>query len=303
MPKGHFSRDPHSYSRCHESNHESVIPCTRRMRLGSRRRAPTRAKSALMTRAEALGVHPIGSVRLWCTWWSSCDRGTSRQCRWPLQELAGLAQEEDRAAERRTRLLELIAARRAQRSPSRAAGIRRQLIATLAAVRPLLVAVGSMTWNATGGRPGRWRWPPCSRCAAPCRAQRLGADRTFLELPWRERLFLPDERWEVEARRHHARLQRPAKAANPVAPLLVRVRAGVDAGAVAVRSVRGAWTMSRIWRRWRPTTKTAKSADCAAGWIDASARCHRPRSSGRRTPRCAPAGSCPVASQDPARNC
>jgi TnpA family transposase len=44
----------------------------------------------------------------------------------------------------------------------------------------------------------------------------------------RERLFLPDERWKAEARRHYARLQLPAKASDFLAPLLARVRAGVD---------------------------------------------------------------------------
>jgi hypothetical protein len=40
-----------------------------------------------------------------------------------------------------------------------------------------------------------------------------------------ERLFLPDECWRAEARRHHARLQLPAKASDFLAPLLERVRA------------------------------------------------------------------------------
>lgn len=52
----------------------------------------------------------------------------------------------------------------------------------------------------------------------------------------RERLFIADERREVEARRHYARLQMPAKAENCLAPLLERVRAGVDAVPVAVRT-------------------------------------------------------------------
>ena len=52
----------------------------------------------------------------------------------------------------------------------------------------------------------------------------------------RERLFLPDNRWKAEARRHYARLQLPAKASDFLAPLLVRVRAGVDAVAAAARA-------------------------------------------------------------------
>jgi hypothetical protein len=52
----------------------------------------------------------------------------------------------------------------------------------------------------------------------------------------RERLFIPDERWQAEARRHYARLQLPAKASDLLAPLLERVRAGVDAVAKAARA-------------------------------------------------------------------
>ena len=51
----------------------------------------------------------------------------------------------------------------------------------------------------------------------------------------RERLFLPDDRWKIEARRHYARLQLPAKGGDFLAPLLARVRAGVDAVAAAAR--------------------------------------------------------------------
>jgi len=52
----------------------------------------------------------------------------------------------------------------------------------------------------------------------------------------RERLFIPDERWKSEARRHYARLRLPAKASEFLAPLLERVRAGVDAVATATRA-------------------------------------------------------------------
>jgi TnpA family transposase len=52
----------------------------------------------------------------------------------------------------------------------------------------------------------------------------------------RERLFIPDERWKTEARRHYARLQLPAKASDFLTPLLARVRAGIDAVAAATRA-------------------------------------------------------------------
>ena len=52
----------------------------------------------------------------------------------------------------------------------------------------------------------------------------------------RERLFLPAERWQAEAKRHYARLSLPTKAAAFLEPLLARVRAGVDAVAEAARS-------------------------------------------------------------------
>jgi hypothetical protein len=52
----------------------------------------------------------------------------------------------------------------------------------------------------------------------------------------RDRLFLPDERWQAEARRHYARLSLPAKATDFLTPLPARVRAGVDAVAQATRA-------------------------------------------------------------------
>ncbi len=51
----------------------------------------------------------------------------------------------------------------------------------------------------------------------------------------RERLFLPAERWHVEAPRHYARLSLPTQASDFLAPLLERVRTGVDALAAAAR--------------------------------------------------------------------
>lgn len=52
----------------------------------------------------------------------------------------------------------------------------------------------------------------------------------------RERLFLPAERWQAEAKRHYARLSLPANPEDFLVPLLMRVRAGVQAVAVAARS-------------------------------------------------------------------
>jgi hypothetical protein len=204
----------------------------------------------------------------------------SRQYQMLLQELADLALDEAGAADLRTRLLELIAAKRAQRSPSRASGIRRQLIVGIAPVRSLLVAVSSLAWRATGDHPAlqalhtlRVQYASGDKTLpVDVTAVRLGAawrqdiadadrERAFRALEvatlfalrravrngsvWvehslsyrgRERLFIPAERWEIEARRHYARLQMPAKAANFLAPLLERVRTGVDAVVAAVRA-------------------------------------------------------------------
>ncbi len=52
----------------------------------------------------------------------------------------------------------------------------------------------------------------------------------------RQRLFIPAERWQAEAKRCYARLSLPLKATQYLKPLLVRVRAGVDAVAHAARS-------------------------------------------------------------------
>ena len=205
----------------------------------------------------------------------------SRQYQLLLQELADLAtQEEVAAAELRARLLELVAAKRAQRAPSRASGIRRQLIAAIAAVRSLLVAVSTLTWKATGEHPAlealdtlRAQYATGNKILpVEVTAVRLGAawrqdiadtdrERAFRALEvatlfalrravrngsvWiehslsfrgRERLFIPDQRWKTEARRHYARLQLPAKAAELLTPLIERVRAGVDAVEAAVRA-------------------------------------------------------------------
>lgn len=52
----------------------------------------------------------------------------------------------------------------------------------------------------------------------------------------RERLFLPAESWQAEAKRHYARLSLPAEPAEFLAPLLGRVQTGVDAVAQAART-------------------------------------------------------------------
>ena len=52
----------------------------------------------------------------------------------------------------------------------------------------------------------------------------------------RQRLFLPAERWQAEAKRHYARLSLPTEPAEFLAPLLARVQAGVDAVAQATRT-------------------------------------------------------------------
>ena len=65
--------------------------------------------------------------------------------------------------------------------------------------------------------------------------QWLGLGQAFAEFPGSQRLFIPDERWKTEARRHYARLQMPVKAGNFLTAA-GRVRAGVDAVAAAVRT-------------------------------------------------------------------
>ena len=182
--------------------------------------------------------------------------------------------------ELRARLSEIIAAKRAQRAPSRASVIRQRLIDAIAPVRSLLVAVSGLSWQATGEHPvldalnklraqyaaGTNSLPThvtAPRLGLAWRQAIAGADRerafralevaTLFALRralrngsvWlehslgfrgRERLFIPDERWQAEARRHYARLKLPAKASDFLTPLLERVRAGVDAVAKAARA-------------------------------------------------------------------
>lgn len=52
----------------------------------------------------------------------------------------------------------------------------------------------------------------------------------------RERLFLSEERWQAEARRHYARLQLPARADDFLVPVLARMLVGIDSVDAAARS-------------------------------------------------------------------
>ncbi len=219
--------------------------------------------------------------------WRRCADGVTATVDWAqqyqqlLQELAELAAQNTVAdAELRSHLVDLVAAKRARRPPSRASIIRQHLIDAIAPVRSLLVAVSGLAWKATGEHPvldaldklrtqyaagikilpaelTAARLGPAWRQAiadtdreralralevatrfALRRALRNGSVWIEYSLSFRgrERLFIPDERWQTEARRHYARLQLPAKASDFLAPLLARVRAGVDAVAAATRA-------------------------------------------------------------------
>ncbi len=219
--------------------------------------------------------------------WRQCADGVTASVDWAeqyqqlLQELTELAgQHAAPDAELRARLSEIIAAKRAQRAPSRASVIRQRLIGAIAPVRSLLVAVIGLPWQATDEHPVldavnklRAQYAAgVNSLPADVTAPRLGPawrqaiadadrERAFCALEvatlfalrralrngsvWlehslsfrgRERLFIPDERWQAESRRHYARLQLPAKASDFLTPLLERVRAGVDAVAKAARA-------------------------------------------------------------------
>ena len=219
--------------------------------------------------------------------WRQCADGVTGSVDWAeqyqqlLQELTELAAQDAVAdTELRARLSEIIAAKRAQRAPSRASVIRQRLIDAIAPVRSLLVAVIGLPWQATGEHPVldavnklRAQYAAgVNSLPSDVTAPRLGPawrqaiadadrERAFRALEvatlfalrralrngsvWlehslsfrgRERLFIPDERWQAEARRHYARLQLPAKASDFLTPLLERVRAGVDAVAKAARA-------------------------------------------------------------------
>lgn len=219
--------------------------------------------------------------------WRQCADGVTASVDWAeqyqqlLQELTELAARDAVAdTELRARLSEIIAAKRAQRAPSRASVIRQRLIDAIAPVRSLLVAVSGLSWQATGEHPvldalnklraqyaaGTNSLPThvtAPRLGLAWRQAIAGADRErafralevatlfalrralrngsvwlehSLSFRGRERLFIPDERWQAEARRHYARLQLPAKASDFLTPLLERVRAGVDAVAKAARA-------------------------------------------------------------------
>ena len=218
--------------------------------------------------------------------WRQCADGVTATVDWAqqyqqlLQELTDLAaQEKVPDAELRSRLVSLVAAKRARRPPSRASIIRQHLIDAIAPVRSLLVAVSGLAWQATGEHPaidaldrlrtlyaGGTKSLPGEVTAArlgPAWRQAIAdvdRERAFRALEvatlfalrralrngsvWiehslsfrgRERLFIPDERWKTEARRHYARLQLPAKASDFLTPLLARVRTGIDAVAAATR--------------------------------------------------------------------
>ena len=92
--------------------------------------------------------------------WRQCADGVTASVDWAeqyqqlLQELTELAgQHAVPDAELRARLSEIIAAKRAQRAPSRASVIRQRLIDAIAPVRSLLVAVSGLPWQATGEHP------------------------------------------------------------------------------------------------------------------------------------------------------
>ncbi|MGA0573098.1 Tn3 family transposase [Variovorax sp. VNK109] len=218
--------------------------------------------------------------------WRHCADGVTATVDWAqqyqhlLQELTDLAaQETVPDSELRSRLVSLVAVKRARRPPSRASIIRQHLIDAIAPVRSLLVAVSGLAWQATGEHPaigaldrlrtlyaGGTKSLPGEVTAArlgPAWRQAIAdvdRERAFRALEvatlfalrralrngsvWiehslsfrgRERLFIPDERWKTEARRHYARLQLPAKASDFLTPLLARVRTGIDAVAAATR--------------------------------------------------------------------
>jgi hypothetical protein len=92
--------------------------------------------------------------------WRRCADGVTATVDWAqqyqqlLQELAELAAQNTVAdAELRSHLVDLVAAKRARRPPSRASIIRQHLIDAIAPVRSLLVAVSGLAWKATGEHP------------------------------------------------------------------------------------------------------------------------------------------------------
>ena len=91
--------------------------------------------------------------------WHHCADGVvfvdwSRQYQELLQELSELAGHDAvQDTELRSRLREIVAAKCAQRPPSRASVIRQRLIDAIAPVRSLLVGVSRLPWQATGEHP------------------------------------------------------------------------------------------------------------------------------------------------------
>ena len=92
--------------------------------------------------------------------WRHCADGVAASVDWAqqyqqlLMELSGLA-DQDALPDNdlRSRLRDLVAAKRAQRPPSRASVIRQRLIDAIAPVRSLLVGVSRVPWQANGQHP------------------------------------------------------------------------------------------------------------------------------------------------------
>jgi hypothetical protein len=61
-------------------------------------------------------------------------------------------------------------------------------------------------------------------------------DCAQLELLQRKQLFIPEERWAIEARRHYTRLSLPPTARQFLAPVLNRLTSGLQAVAAAANS-------------------------------------------------------------------
>ena len=112
--------------------------------------------------------------------WRHCADGVAASVDWAqqyeqlLQELSALAVRATVPdAELRSRLSDLVAAKRARRAPSRASIIRQRLIDAIAPVRSLLVAVSRLPWKPRSGTP-------CSTRSTSCVPSTLPAPRACL---------------------------------------------------------------------------------------------------------------------------
>jgi len=92
--------------------------------------------------------------------WRHCADGVAASVDWAQQYQQLLVELSDLAAQHgladvdlRSRLRDLVAARRARRPPSRASVIRQRLIDAIAPVRSLLAGVSRLPWQATGEHP------------------------------------------------------------------------------------------------------------------------------------------------------